>query len=318
MSNSNSNSNSKVKGYLLGIIAAATYGMIPLFALPLYCDGGMNPESVLFWRYLVAMAMVAAMARFRGWGFRLPPKVVGELALLGLVMAFSSLGLFMSYNYMGAGIASTILFVYPIMVAVLMAVIFRERVSTLTVVCLIMATAGIALLYKRDDGDTLSLTGTVLVLISALCYAIYLVAINRHDLSRVPTLIITFYILCFGLVVFSLEFLTGYKPLITPPVSELRLWGAVVCIALFPTVISFLCTTRSIHYIGSTPTAILGSIEPVTAVVIGVAVFGEQLSPRDYLGLAVIITSVTLVIAGGRITRPLVRFRRLFKRRFRR
>ena len=97
-----------------------------------------------------------------------------------------------------------------------------------------------------------------------------------------------------------------------PSGSEWWLWGNLVCLALFPTVISFVCTTRAIHYVGSTPTAILGSLEPVTAVVIGVLVFGETLTARDLLGLVVIVTAVTLVVAGGGLTRPLLRFRKLF------
>ena len=302
--------NNKIKGFLLGAIAAATYGMNPLFALPLYADG-MNPESVLFWRYLLAVVMVAVMLRVRGWSFAVEKRVAIALGALGVAMALSSLGLFMSYNYMPAGIASTLLFVYPIMVAVIMAVCFGERVRALTVVCLLMATCGIALLYKGENGATLSLLGTLLVLGSALLYAGYLVAVSRRGLKEVPTLVVTFYVLLFGLGVFVAEFIAGV-PMAIPSGSEWWLWGNLVCLALFPTVISFVCTTRAIHYVGSTPTAILGSLEPVTAVVIGVLVFGETLTARDLLGLVVIVTAVTLVVAGGGLTRPLLRFRKLF------
>lgn len=111
----------KALGYLLGAIAAASYGLNPTFALPLYADG-MNPDSVLLLRYGLAIPMVAVMAFLRGRSLKAPDRSMLPLAGLGLLMALSSLTLFISYNYMAAGIASTILFVYPLMVAIIMAV----------------------------------------------------------------------------------------------------------------------------------------------------------------------------------------------------
>jgi uncharacterized membrane protein len=126
--------NQKTKGYILGTIAAATYGMNPLFALPLYKDG-MNPESVLFFRYLLAIPILAVMIHARGRSFRVNRKETLTLIVMGLLVAVSSLTLFQSYNFMEAGIASTILFVYPIMVAVIMALAFKEKISLQTGIC---------------------------------------------------------------------------------------------------------------------------------------------------------------------------------------
>ena len=109
--------NAKTKGYALGAIAAATYGMNPLFALPLY-KAGMNPDSALFFRYIFAIPILASMIFFRGRSFKIESKDLLLTMIMGLLMAISSLTLFESYNYMEAGIASTILFVYPIMVEI--------------------------------------------------------------------------------------------------------------------------------------------------------------------------------------------------------
>lgn len=304
------------KGYALAAIAAASYGTNPLFALPLY-GAGMNPESVLFFRYLSALPMLALMMVLRGRGFGLRRHQVLPLMAMGLLMAGSSLSLFESYNFMAAGIASTLLFVYPIMVAVIMAVFFGERLTVQTIVCIVMALSGIALLYRQADGATLSLMGTLLVMVSSLTYAIYIVGANRPLLSEIPTLKITFYVLIFGLMVFIGMFAKG-TPLTLPPTSQWYMWADVVALALFPTAISFLCTTSAIQYIGSTPTAILGALEPVTAICFGVAVFGERLTPRDGLGLLLIILAVTLVVAGSKTSSYLVRLRQLFPRLLRR
>ena len=139
--------NSKIKGYVLGAIAAATYGTNPLFTLPLYAEG-MNADNVLFFRYLFALPMVAAMLLWRKRNFRISGRSIVPLAVMGIMVSLSSLLLFVSYNYMDAGIASTLLFVYPLMVAVIMAIFFHERLSLTTMLCILMALVGIGLLFK--------------------------------------------------------------------------------------------------------------------------------------------------------------------------
>lgn len=302
--------NSKAKGYLLGAIAAATYGMNPLFALPLY-ETGMDPDSVLFFRYLFAIPLLGVMLKARGRTFRLKRGEVPPLLAMGLLVAVSSLTLFQSYNFMDAGIASTLLFVYPIMVALIMAFVFKEKLTLQTVLCIALALGGIGLLYKTADGSTLSLTGTALVMVSALSYAVYIVGINQSSLKHVATLKVTFYVLLFGVTLFLGRILYG-GDLILP--EKWYLWGNLIALAVFPTAISFLCTTGAIQYIGSTPTAILGALEPVPAILFGITVFGERLTLRESLGLALIITAVTSVIAGGGITAYLIRFRKMFPR----
>ena len=281
--------NMKAKGYILGAVAAATYGMNPLFALPLY-KAGMNPDSVLFFRYLFAIPILGVMIRARGRHFTLRRREVLPLVVMGLLVALSSLTLFQSYNYMEAGIASTLLFVYPIMVALIMAVVFKEKLTPQILLCIVLALGGIGLLYKGGDGAALSLVGTMLVMVSALSYAIYLVGINQSALKDM-----------------------GMSGNLCVP-DQWYLWGNLLALAVFPTAVSFLCTTSAIQYIGSTPTAILGALEPVTAIFFGVTVFGEMLTLRESIGLVMIVTAVTFVIAGSNITLYLIRFRKLFPR----
>lgn len=302
--------NIKVKGYILGSIAAATYGMNPLFALPLYQDG-MDIASVLFFRYAIAIPIVGIMLKARGRNFKISRREGWLLLGMGLLMAISSLTLFTSYTYMEAGIASTLLFVYPVMVALIMALLFHEKISMTTVFCIGIALCGIALLYKGEDGATLSLTGTIMVLASALSYAIYIVGINQTALKDVATLKVTFYVLTVGMVAF-LIWLRGGKALTLP--SQWYHWFNVLALAVFPTTISFICTTRAIQYIGSTPTAILGALEPATAVFFGILIFGETLTLRESIGLALIIAAVTLIILGGKVSHLLLGFRKLFPR----
>ena len=286
--------NNKTKGFILGAIAAASYGMNPLFTLPLY-SAGMSVDTVLFYRYSLAVIVLGIMMKFQKQSFAIKRVDVLPLCIMGLLFAFSSLFLFMSYNYMDAGIASTILFVYPVLVAIIMAVVFKEKVSPITMFSIALAFVGISMLCKSPGGQTLSLVGITFVFLSSLSYAIYIVGVNRSSLKDMPIAKLTFYVLLFGLSVYvvRLQFCTELQVIPTP-----MLWINAVSLAVFPTVISLVTMTKAIHYIGSTPTAILGELEPVTALFFGVLVFGEQLTPRIILGILMVITAVTLIIGG--------------------
>ena len=298
----------KAKGYILGAIAAATYGMNPLFALPLYADG-MDADSVLFFRYMMAIPVMGLLLRIRGHSFSLASGRLAELAVLGVVVALSSLLLFLSYNYMDSGVASTLLFVYPVMVALIMAFRYGERLPPVTVVCIAVTLVGIMMLNRTAAGAGLSATGIWMVMLSSAAYAVYIVAINRPRFRDIPTLKVIFYVLLVGVSVFAVRIL--FNGMLTLP-SQWCMWGCLLALALLPTAVSFFCTTLSIQYIGPTPTAILGALEPVVAIFVAVAVFGDILTPRQVAGMVLILSAVTVIIAGGRITQPLVRFRKLF------
>lgn len=305
--------NKQVKGYILACVAASTYGLNPLFALTLYADG-MDSDSVLFFRYLLALPVVGLMLKMRGHSFIMPIKQFSIIVVLGLLFAMSSLTLFLSYHYMAAGIASTILFVYPILVALIMGIFFHEKVSKATVVCMVLATLGIALLYNGPSEASLSMEGTLLVLVSALSYAVYIVGVNLDVLKKVATLKVTFWALLSGLMIFVVRLVMAGS--ISVPHTP-ALWFNVVALAVFPTAISLMCTTTAIQYIGSTPTAILGALEPLTAIVIGVTVFHEEMTPRIFGGLLMIIVAVSIVVAGGKLPVLVNRLKKMFPKKIR-
>lgn len=302
--------NTKAKGYILAAISAATYGMNPLFALPLY-DGGMDLYSILFFRYLFAIPILAVMLKIRRRTFSIEKNDIVHLVILGILFASSSISLFLSYKFMDAGIASTILFVYPIMVAIIMYIFFKEKITKNTMICIAIALIGIMLLSKSSEGAIISTAGLIFVFISALSYAIYIVYLNKSKIKGMATIKVTMYVLIVGWFIFATRaVITGN--LDVPSSEQWYLWGNILALAIFTTVISLICTTKAIQYIGSTPTAILGVLEPITAVFFGVLVFGEVLTPKIILGLLLIIVSVTLVVAEGKLGRILLRLRKMF------
>ncbi len=302
--------NNKIKGYLFAAISAVTYGMNPLFALPLY-DAGMDLFSVLFFRYLIAIPILAIMLKIRRRDFSIEKKDIMPLIILGILFALSSITLFSSYHHMDAGIASTILFVYPIMVALIMFFFFKERISAKTIACIAVALIGIALLCKSGEGAVVSTKGILFVLGSALSYSIYIVMVNKSRIKKMATIKVTLYVLAVGWIIFAIRaFASGV--ITTPPAEKWWLWANIIALSVFPTVISLICTTEAIQHIGSTPTAILGVLEPVTAVFFGIVVFNEVMTIRIFIGLILVITSVTFVIAGGNIGKALLRLRKMF------
>ena len=302
--------NNKIKGYLFAAISAVTYGMNPLFALPLY-DAGMDLFSVLFFRYLIAIPILAVMLKIRRRDFSIEKKDIMPLIILGILFALSSITLFSSYHHMDAGIASTILFVYPIIVALIMFIFFKEKISSKTIACIAVALVGIALLCKSGEGAVVSTKGILFVLGSALSYSIYIVMVNKSRIKKMATIKVTLYVLAVGWIIFALRALAS-GVLTTPPAEKWWLWANIIALSVFPTVISLICTTKAIQYIGSTPTAILGVLEPVTAVFFGIVVFNEVMTTRIAIGLILVITSVTFVVAGGNIGKILLRLRKMF------
>ncbi len=285
-----------MKGYAYGVIASVSYGLNPLFALPLYASG-IRVDSVLFYRYVFALLFLAVMMKMSGQSFALKRSEILPVAVMGLLFSFSSLFLFQSFNYMDAGIASTILFMYPVLVAVIMAVFFKEKLSVVKIASIATAFVGISMLYKGEGGATLSMTGVCLVLMSSLTYALYIVGVNRSSLKEMPGLKLTFYAILFGSLVYivrlrggmDLQWLTGGTQ-----------WMNALGLALFPSLISMVTIAKAIRNIGATPAAILGALEPLTALFVGVMVFHERLTGGNVVGILLILFAVTLIVVGPR------------------
>ena len=285
----------KHRGIICGILAAVCYGTNPLGALPLYAEG-VNTSSVLFYRFSMAVLMLAVMLLIERKSFRISGGELKTLGSLGLLFAASSITYYQSFHYMDAGIASTILFVYPVMVAVIMATFLREKVTASTVTSIILALTGIGLLYSGDAGVALSGIGVLLVMVSSLTYAVYIVIVNQSSI-RMSTMKLTFYVLLICMTcLLAYSFTSPDLHLMLPPSP--RAWFFACWLGLVPTVLSLVLMAIAVHEIGATPTAIMGALEPLTAVAIGVMVFGEALTFRLAVGIVLILSAVLLIVLG--------------------
>ena len=282
----------KVIGILCAIGAAVCYGTNPLGALNLYTEG-MNTPSVLFYRFGLAWVIVALVMLFRKESLKVNKREFLTLSALGVLFIFSSLTLYLSFHLMPAGVASTILFTYPVMTAIIMALFFHERIRLGTVASIALSLAGVLLLYWGDPGGALHLGGVVLVLVSALTYALYIIVVDKSPL-QMSSFKINFYVLFYCAAGMALFALVSGQPLMLP--ASPRAWLWVGWLAVVPAIMALVMMVYAAKYLGSTPTAILGALEPTTAVLIGVFVFSEPFTLRLLLGIVLILAAVVFVV----------------------
>ena len=284
----------KTFGTMNGAIAAASYGTNPLFALPMFM-AGIGVNSVLFYRYAFAVIIYGLYLKLiKKISLKITSKQFIPMCILAVFFSLSSLTLFDAFNYIEAGIACTILFIYPVLVAIIMAMFFKERITKTVVTAIFLTSAGIALLYNGKSGASLNMTGVGMVLLSALLYALYIVGVKKiKPIKKLKPSVLSFYVMLIGLVVYivNLKFCTNLQILSTP-----KLWFYAIGLAILPTIISLETITLSIKLVGSTKTAILGALEPITAIFFGVLVFHEHLSTRIMLGVAMILFGVLLIV----------------------
>lgn len=282
-------------GVINGVLAAASYGTNPLFALPLFA-AGLTVNSVLFYRYAIAVIFYCLWIKFvKKHSLGLSFKEIFPLFFLGLLFSFSSLTLFKSFLYIEAGIACTILFIYPLLVAIIMALFFKEKITKSVIISIILTIVGIFLLYNGKEQIKLNIQGVGYVLLSALAYAIYIVAVRENKTIRhIKPDKLSFYVMLFGLVIYiyNLDFC---KNLQIP--DNLFSWLCLLGLAFIPTIISIETINIAIKLIGSTTTSILGALEPLTAICFGVIFFDEQLTARIIIGISLILTGVIIAIA---------------------
>ena len=288
--------NSTVKGYLAGVISAITFGLNPFFGIQLYAEN-VGPIAVLFYRFLFATVLLGIYMLCTGKKFTFDWKLWLHVAVGGILLALTCLAWFCSFKIMDSGIGATIMFVYPVMVAAIMIAGFKEKITANTVAAIVCALLGVAVLCRPGAGATVNALGISYVILSALFYAIYIVILKVTRLKEVPPETLTFYTMGGGALVFLIVLLCGGTFQMLPSFKAL---GNALGLAFFPSLLSFLLVAVAIKHIGATKAAVLGALEPVTAVVVGVCFFSEKLTLALIAGIILILSSVVIIIKGGR------------------
>lgn len=288
-------SKNAIIGYPAGIITGITYGLNPLFGVPLMKEGAAI-ESILFFRYAIAVLFLGGFLLLSRQSFKISWKQAGVLLILGLLYTSSSVFLFEAYNYIASGLATTIIFLYPVLVAIIM-VFLRVVPSWPVWLSIILTFVGVVIMTQSDSTQTINPIGVILSLGSALVYALFIVIINRSKIiSNISNSLLTFYALTVGAIIF-LGKITLSDIHITTGLTGNMTWLNLVGLAILPTVVSTATLAIATRNIGATKASVLGVFEPVTAILIGTVVFGEALTTNIIVGILLSIAAITFMIA---------------------
>lgn len=281
-------------GYPAGIITGITYGLNPLFAKPLMNEGA-STEAILFFRYGIAVILLGAYLLLKKEGFKITLKQAGVLLALGLLYTASSTFLFEAYNYIASGLATTLVFLFPVMVAIIM--VFLKVVPSWPVWLSIVATfIGVMVMTGGSHSEAINPIGVWCSIASAFVYALFVVIINRSKaISTISNSLLTFYALIVGTIVFFTRSAFSGADLMTGLTGNMA-WLNLIGLAFLPTIVSTASLAIATRNIGATKASVLGVFEPITAILVGTLVFGEALTTNIILGITISTAAVTFMI----------------------
>ena len=281
----------RIKGFLFAALSAATFGLIPLYANQAILDGVSN-ETILAYRYGIAGAVYAAWLLLRRVDMRLSRGELREVVLVGVgCYGVTAFFLMLSYRYMPTGVATAIHYFYPVVVALLMGAVYRERLAPAVKAGIGLAIVGVGLLsWTPGEVDW---RGLAFVLASTVTYGSYIVALNRPALRRMNPDVLTCYALLFTALFYLLVGgLRGELEWVTRP----RFLLDMAQLAVLSTIVSARLLVSAVKLVGSVPTSVLGTLEPLTAIVVGILHFHERLSAANVAGLVIVLAAVLVVI----------------------
>ena len=284
----------RAQGILYAALSSSTFGLAPLFTL-LLLAGGYSPFEALSYRWGVAALFLGVLAVFSGRSFRLGRRELVTVFLLSLFRAATSLSLIIAYQHIASGVASTIHFMYPLAVALAMMCFFREKGSAWVFAAIGMSVVGAVLLSLGNVDFTVenSALGMVSACVSVFSYGGYIVGVRKSRAVEIDSAVLTCYVMGLGALYFILGgLLTGGVRIETDGMT----WLCILGLALPATALSNMTLVQAIKRIGPTLTSIFGALEPLTAVVIGVAVFGEPFTAQGAAGILLIVAAVSVVV----------------------
>ena len=302
----------------MAILSSATFGLIPLFSIPLMVNENKSLEldldNVCFYRFLFS-ALLMGVIVFIGFArkqtgsldikkafkeaFGISVKQFFLLLLISVFYASTSIFLTASYTIgeIPSGIATTMHFLYPVFVTAIMIMFFGEKLTLFKALAVVLAFGGVFFLSGASFGSGFSLNplGLLFVLITIFTYGSYIIGVNNiKAIAGMNGMKLTFYVLAFSCLLFMCNLvLKGGE---FAPLTTFHQWWNILALAFVPTLISDLTLVYAIQIIGSTTTAILGCMEPLTAVLVGIAVFGERLNLNQGIGMVLVFIAVYLVI----------------------
>ncbi len=282
---------SKSKGIFLVILSASSFGLIPLFAKTAYAND-FNPYTFSLFRSLFASIELYIFLKIKDLDFNIEKQqyfTMFKTSLFGY--CFMMLTLFSSYNYMATGLATTLHFIYPVVVMVGSIVFYKQKIGWKKILVLIISLIGIYFLVGFESSKSLSVIGVTLALISGIFYGYYILMISYTNIKTINPFVLTFYISLFNTVILLvMSIITGKFNL------NVGIKGILSCImvALVCNMVGMSSLQKGVRVINPTTAAILSTFEPITSLVIGIILLNELLLWHQIIGSILILISVII------------------------
>ncbi len=277
------------KGKLFLVLSAFFYGILPVFASVAY-RGGINGVTLSFLRSFISVPVLYAMIRADKKSLHLTRKQLYAVIKLSTIGgALPIVLLYLSYNFISTGLATTLHFVYPLVIVLLSAIIYREKMSRTTLCSVLLVTIGIFMF--TDLNVNASKIGIIFALLSGIFYSFYVIYIDRSGLDRMDYIVLTFYImLIMSAAIFIFGLAVGGISFDFTPVS----WSFAAIISLITTLGATPLLQMGIRYEGASTAGIISSVEPITTIVLGAVFLGEIIGTGQIIGGALILFGVFL------------------------
>lgn len=297
MSANRTRKNNIIRGIIYALISSITFGLLPLFSIPVKAQG-MSTEALMFYRFLISLIVYGLYLIIRKANFKLSKQNIRDIVLIGGAgYGLTGLTLVASYDYIPSGIGTTIGFQFPVIISIFMWVFYKEKLQKSIYFSLALSLIGVFLLSYTPNQGMLSLYGIFLLTITNIMYSMYIIGINKSSMRDVDSSVLTFYVITVSMILcLGLSLIRGTLT----PIPSLIAGGNILLMSIFSTIIANLTLILAIKAIGSTITALLSPLEPVTAIIIGIIVFNETINLQIVIGVIIIILAVILIVRKGK------------------
>lgn len=289
----------RAKGIVFAMLSPIAFGFIPLFTVPLL-KGGYSTPTILAYRFTIAAVLLLMVIVMQRKSLRVTRSQIKTMLLLGAIYFWSATGLQVGYNYMSTGLATVIHFTYPIYVVLILLFVYRQKPGGLTLLAIVGCILGVALQAGIfNQGEATSWKGIGIVASTGIAYAAYMVVLSKSSACKLNPFVVSFYVLSTTSILFF-----AYAGVMEGGVQLLRSssdWYNITMLSIVSTVLANILLVPGIKYAGATLNAVMGALEPLTAVVIGVIFLNESLGLFSIIGIVLIVLSVLLIGLSGKI-----------------
>lgn len=286
-----------LNGLFYAAISSASFGFSPLFSIGLL-TAGLSNTDILSYRWAIAGFVLMIYAAVKKKTLRLNSfEEFWKIGLLSALRALTSITLLIGYANIASGVATTINFMYPVIVLLCMMLFHGEEKSFINLGAIGLSIVGVYLLASGDglriDGGNTTL-GLVCSIISAVSFAAYYILIKKLRADKIEVVKFTTWIMMLSALYFITAGLISHGKITI--VTNGKLWLYILGLGLWATMVSNFTGVKAVRRIGPTLTSILGALQPLTAVALGVLFLDEHLGFKTITGMILIMISVMLVV----------------------